>query len=156
EVLQKQPRLAGGVRQEFDAFGRQGLRPRSACQGFALAKSSELAGRVFAPQVLVDSGDTSRPSPGYGDGVATSELPNVAVIDDRSREALPASLHSDAFNQWFEPEEVAGLCLLPRAAAVDAKAQALLVTCLGTDSVVAYELGSASPARAKRGLWRVP
>jgi DNA-binding beta-propeller fold protein YncE len=127
---------------------------RTACQGFALAKSSDPRGRILAPQVLVDPGDREQRTVGYGEEHATTELPSVAVIDAELGYPLPPSL---SVNQTFmfvrnEGEE---LCLLPRSAAYDASTHSLLVGCFGSDMVVAYDALAPDPARAEKRRWRV-
>ncbi len=132
-------------------------RVRTACQGFALAKSFQPVGRVLAPQVLVDPGDLTRRVEGYGDGAGRSEVPSVVVMDETTGEPVPASLtvafefpSPDDAMRSPEPE-----CLLPRAAIVDPATQTLLVACLGTDQVVGYDAASASPASAVKRRWSV-
>jgi DNA-binding beta-propeller fold protein YncE/mono/diheme cytochrome c family protein len=129
------------------------LRLRHASQGYALAKTSEHPNRTFVPEVLVDPGDPERRTAGYGADAGASQVPAVAVIDSAALEVLPSSLFEPP---WFGREELETACLLPRAAAVDSRSSALLVTCLGLDAVVAYELGAAAPARVPRALFRVP
>jgi DNA-binding beta-propeller fold protein YncE len=129
------------------------------CQGFALAKSADPGGRILAPQVLVQTGDSSQRSPGYGNDQQSTEVPDVAVIDEASGEPLATSLErgQDRFG-WGrgDPRDAEKPeCLLPRAAAYDAAGKNLLVTCLGIDQVIAYDGLSASPARAERRRWSV-
>ncbi len=47
-------------------------------------------------------------------------------------------------------------CLLPRAAALDESAHRVLVTCLGRDEVMAYDLASTSGTARATSRWRVP
>jgi DNA-binding beta-propeller fold protein YncE/mono/diheme cytochrome c family protein len=129
---------------------------RTSCQGFALAKSVEPAGRVLAPQVLVDPGNAERRTSGYGEEHISTELPSVAVIDDRTGRALPTSLETaehvpSAFGTTEAPTE----CILPRAAIVDPATRTLLVACVGADRVVGYDASAASPVRAQKREWKV-
>jgi len=129
--------------------------PRQACQGFAIARSTEPGGRILAPEVLVDTGDPTEHSNGYGNAARLpTELPTIAVLDDATREPLEASLTVQVAPDRRvrnEPDE----CLLPRAAAVDTVGGTLLVACLGIDSVIAYDAASAQPANAELRRWDV-
>ena len=126
----------------------------SSCQGYALARSLVPGGRVLAPQVLVTPGDPEQRAQGYGDENTPTEQPSVAVIDEGTRDALPASLQSAQEQRMFEdvrgglPQRRAE-CLLPRAAAVDPGSRTLFVTCFGIDAVIAYDASAASPALAE-------
>jgi len=131
--------------------------PRRACQGFALAKSVEPAGRIFLPQVLVDPGETSQPSRGgYGDdGMVPAEAPAVAVLDEDRAAPLATSLTvGPGVEQFTGGRERGNACLLPRAAAVDPERGELLVACMGIDALVAYDARAAAPHTAE--LRRVP
>lgn len=132
-------------------------RVRRACQGFALAKSVEPAGRVFAPQVLVDPGNSEQASEGYGSGgMMGPEVASVAVIDEGTDAPLESSLTvSPDVRRMAGARTLATECLLPRAAAIDAASGRLLVTCLGIDAVVAYDAASADPRTAELGRWTV-
>jgi mono/diheme cytochrome c family protein/DNA-binding beta-propeller fold protein YncE len=138
------------------------LEAPASCQGFALAKTEAPAGRVLAPQVLVDPGDTNTAPSGYGNDNQDTEEPDVAVIDEATGTPFQASTERTTTNRWggfrlnsdgrdAHQEE----CLLPRAAAYDGATHSLLVTCLGTDAVVAYDALAASPARAEKRRWNV-
>ncbi|MEZ4226113.1 MAG: c-type cytochrome [Polyangiaceae bacterium] len=130
---------------------------RIGCQGYALAKSVDPPGRIFAPQVLVNPGNPEQRSSGYGDGFSAAEVASIAVIDESVEDAVDASLDVRAApgrimaGASSRPE-----CLLPRAAAVDAKGGSLLVTCLGVDSVIEYDSASVDPRRAERRRFSVP
>jgi DNA-binding beta-propeller fold protein YncE/mono/diheme cytochrome c family protein len=129
------------------------------CQGYALAKSIGPGGRILAPQVLVDTGDPSARASGYGNDEASTEVPDVAVIDATTGEALAASLERpvDAFG-WgnVDPRDAKRPeCLLPRAAVVEESRKSLLVSCFGIDQVIEYDSLAASPARAERQRWTV-
>jgi DNA-binding beta-propeller fold protein YncE len=128
------------------------------CQGYALAKSVDPSGRVLAPQVLVDTGDPEQRAPGYGNDNTATEVSDVAVIDEASGKAIAASLDRGQERTWGEvdPRDAnQPQCLLPRAAAVDAKSKALLVSCFGIDQVIAFDELAASPARAELQRWSV-
>jgi DNA-binding beta-propeller fold protein YncE/mono/diheme cytochrome c family protein len=128
------------------------------CQGYALAKSIDPGGRILAPQVLVETGDPGERAPGYGNDNSATEVPDVAVIDEKTGQTISASLeHPGDAAAWGEdprdprkPE-----CLLPRAAVVDAARKSLLVSCFGIDAVVEYDALAASPTRAERMRWSV-
>jgi hypothetical protein len=136
----------------------RGVEPktRAGCQGFALAKSSE-GTRVFAPMALVDPGEPSRPTGGYGSPNAAlpPEVGAVAVVDAHAERSLTKTL--------FTPRRVAKLraarpdpkaeCILPRAAAyLDGS---LYVTCFGIDALVEYDGRSVDPARFEKRRWAV-
>lgn len=129
---------------------------REACQGFALAKSSEVPGRVLAPQVLVDPGNPEFRSSGYGGGHEVAEVPAVAVIDEATNKALPSSISAAA-----APRQMLGVrgeskpCLLPRAAAAVPQSRSLLVACVGSDLVVEYDAAAANPQAAEQRRWPV-
>jgi cytochrome c len=131
------------------------------CQGFALAKSAEVPGRIFAPQVLVEPGDPDRRPSGYGDENSQTELPAVAVVDEGARTPLASSVLFGRDLSLLRkgmrpgPRSEQPECLLPRAAAVDAQTKSLLVTCYGIDAVVAYDATAANPLRAERRRWTV-
>ncbi|MBX3197943.1 MAG: hypothetical protein KF894_07335 [Labilithrix sp.] len=131
---------------------------RQSCQGFALAKSSAVAGRIFAPQVMVDPGDLEQRPDGYGDEHAPTEAPAVAVIDASAHAPLLASVTiSRDLNPFSrgDSREARPECLLPRAAVVDARTKSLLVTCYGIDAVIAYDATAANPRLAERRRWIV-
>jgi DNA-binding beta-propeller fold protein YncE len=126
---------------------------RTSCQGFALARSTAPAGRILAPQVLVDPGSPEQRTVGYGAEHTLTEVPSVAVIDEGTGHAMPTSLR---ITHVGIHDESAEHCMLPRAAAVDARTSSLLVTCLGSDRVVAYDAAAPDPSSARRRSWRVP
>jgi DNA-binding beta-propeller fold protein YncE/mono/diheme cytochrome c family protein len=132
---------------------------RTSCQSFALARAENPGGRIFAPQVLVDPGNLEQRAQGYGNTMMRTEVPSVAVIDEKTGLPLMSSLAIgndtsifSRFGQAPEPER----CVLPRAAAVDDTSQSLLVACYGIDTVIAYDAASADPAHAEKRRWRVP
>ena len=128
---------------------------RASCQGFALATAGA---RILAPQVIVDPGDVRSNTQGYGDAERT-EISDVAVLDAANGNVLGASLEGpDAVphNPFRFTVDRHDECLLPRAAAFDARTESLLVACLGLDAVVAYDAFAASPARVEKRRWTVP
>ena len=130
-----------------------GITRRKSAQGFTLARSDSLE-RVYAPLVLVDPGTGGQRTTGYGNGSSASEIPAVAVLDDGAA-LLASSLELESDGSWALGSDEAGRrppCLLPRASAVDDANRTLLVACAGIDSVIAFDLASASPAAAE--LWR--
>ncbi len=131
---------------------------RTSCQGFALAKSEAIGGRIFAPAVFVDPGNFDERPDGYGSEDAPTEIPAVAVIDETARTTLAAStvLGNDQLDVGRRgAREGQSECLLPRAAVVDAKTKSLLVTCFGIDAVIAYDAAAANPLLAERRRWVV-
>jgi DNA-binding beta-propeller fold protein YncE/mono/diheme cytochrome c family protein len=139
-------------------FARQALGTPASCQGFALAKTEQPSGRILAPQVLVDPSDQGT-STGYGDENRETEEANVAVLDAATGTPFDVSIGrvGHRFGRGrIRRDAPLEPCLLPRAAAYDAVTRSLLVTCLGTDAVVAYDAVSATPAGAEKQRWRVP
>jgi DNA-binding beta-propeller fold protein YncE/mono/diheme cytochrome c family protein len=132
---------------------------RIGCQGFPITKSVVPRGRILAPQVLVDPGDPENRAQGYGDANNPTEVANVAVIDAGTQRIVSASLNTsmgrDRFMGGDPSDPQVGECILPRAAAVDDASQTLLVTCLGIDAVVAYDLASTNPAAVEKARFNV-
>ncbi len=126
---------------------------RMGCQSFALAKSVDPPGRLFAPQVLVDPGDTEQSTSGYGDGFRAAEVASIAVIDDGTGEPLDTSLKLTANDGQVGQSQRE--CLLPRAIAVDPARRSMLVACLGLDAVIEYDAASADPRQAEKRRWQV-
>ena len=81
---------------EQEKHQSMGRPARTSCQGFALAKSAHPSGRIFAPQVLVDPGDSSQRASGYGDDNSPTEMPSIAVVDGASAETLAASVDPES------------------------------------------------------------
>jgi mono/diheme cytochrome c family protein len=149
---------------------------RGGCQGFALAKSMDAAddpkgeqplvkgrapktpkpaapkGRVFAPMVTVDPGETAVRSSGYGNSAdqVPVEAPIVSVIDASAERALTRTAVADVGGRRSKE------CLLPRSAAFNASSSTLLVTCLGTDALVELDARGLDPARLERRRWNMP
>jgi mono/diheme cytochrome c family protein len=127
----------------------------ASCQGFALAKSADPKGRLFAPQVFVTPGGAER-TDGYGPGDSDTETPSVAVVDEGTAAPLDMSVTADDFfRNAHDPRDHQDPCLLPRAAAVDAASDTLLVSCFGIDTVIGYNAASPTPAFAEKKRWRV-
>lgn len=151
--------LAEDMDEQLASEERRAAIGRPSCQGFALAKSTAVPGRIFAPQVLVDPGDPESRPDGYGDENSATESPDVAVIDEDALEPIAASvtIHPGVSRggPMIDPRDPRPDCLLPRAAAVDSATKALLVTCYGIDQVVAYDATAASPFNAERRRWTV-
>jgi DNA-binding beta-propeller fold protein YncE/mono/diheme cytochrome c family protein len=162
---QKDPRAALQVLERLKEIKEERQRlseaRRPTCQGFALAKSSAVPGRVFAPQVFVDPGDLENRTEGYGDVNQDTETPSIAVIDEGALEPIAASMvHSPQFANLSSFRERTARdsrvdCLLPRAAVVDPTTKSLFVTCYGIDAVVAYDARSPNPLFAERRRWTV-
>jgi hypothetical protein len=127
----------------------------ASCQGFVLAKTEMPAGRVLAPQVLVDPGDPEQMTAGYGDDHQETEHPDIAVIDSATGAPFEASLDRTEAIRRSPIEAHNDDCLLPRAAAYDAKTRSLLLGCFGVDAVIAYDATAAAPARAEKRRWQV-
>ena len=129
---------------------------RIGCQGYALAKSVDPGGRILAPQVLVEPGNPSEQTQGYGDGFSNAEVASIAVIDESAERTLTSSIDNRESPATVVPGARARPeCLLPRAAAMNEKSGHLLVTCLGIDALVEYDASSADPRRAELRRWPV-
>lgn len=133
-------------------FGGRNIVERRGCQGYALAKSSDIGGRIFAPQVLVDPGRTDERTDGYGEsGASAPELASVAVIDEDTAEPLAESLSVETdMRSMTGAQRPRPPCLLPRAAVVDGASRGLFVACMGMDSVIEYDAASADPEHSER------
>ena len=153
------PKAAEEMEEELAREENRAEVGRPTCQGFALAKSAAVPGRIFAPQVIVEPGNLDNRPDGYGDESSPTETPDVAVIDEDARATIAASttIHPAASRggPMIDPRDPRPDCLLPRAAAVDPATKALLVTCYGIDQVVAYDATAASPMTAERRRWTV-
>jgi DNA-binding beta-propeller fold protein YncE/mono/diheme cytochrome c family protein len=141
----------------FSTFGGNGK--SQSCQGFALAKTEAPGGRVLLPQALVDPGDPTANPSGYGAGEDQVEVGDVAVVDESSGDVLFSSLQppQSRFFRFMSSDTAHDHqeCLLPRAAAFDAKRKSLLVGCFGIDDVIEFDALSASPSRAIKRRWDV-
>jgi YVTN family beta-propeller protein len=133
-------------------FGGRNIVERRACQGYALAKSTDIGGRIFAPQVLVDPGRTDERSDGYGEsGASAPELAAVAVIDEDTAEPMAESLSVEKdLRSMSGARKPRPACLLPRAAVVDGASRGLFVACMGLDTIIEYDAASADPEHAER------
>lgn len=144
----KEPRMVfvdtlGRDRVEFLPRAR-----RRSAQGFALAS---IDARVLAPQVMVEPGDTSERSSGYGSKIAPISE-NVAVVDGSTLEPIAASTRAPRSSR-FDPGQP---CLLPRAAALDPTREWLFVSCLGADKVIALDAMAGAPSAFEVAHWPVP
>lgn len=108
-------------------------------------------GRIMAPMVTVDPGETTSRSSGYGNSFAMTppEAPMVSVVDAAAERTLSKAMLADGARHDAE-------CLLPRAAAVSADANTLYVTCLGIDAVLELDARGLDPMRLERRRWEVP
>ena len=144
---------------QFAAFEKSAhAQERIGCQGFALAKSIAPGGRILAPQVFVDPGTPEQRPEGYGSGQSATESASVAVLDEGSGDPFEASLALQQGLDWRGDKSARDHreeCLLPRAAAVDARSRMLLVSCFGIDNVIAYDAASANPQSSERRRWAV-
>jgi len=118
---------------------------REGTQGFAVVADPE--GRIYAPIVLAAPAPPERPgvSVGYGGGGGVDSTPpavgEIAVVDPDGKmhvRAVPAGMLGSSD------------CLLPRAAAVDAKRSQILVACAGLDALIAYDTKLRSPHDQER------
>src|SRR5262249_15201833 len=144
---------------QVGAPSAQGEKPRTGCQGFVLAKSSDPAGgkssgvvgRVFARMVSVDRGEPESASSGYGSdsGPIATETGEVSVIDAAAERSMTRAVL--AVQPSLEPR--APECLLPRAVAYHAGS--LYVTCLGIDALLQLDARAVDPARAETRRWPV-
>jgi hypothetical protein len=123
--------------------------PRVGSHGFALARGR---GRVFVPLVLTDPGDGERPSAGYGPfGALASEVPTVAVVDERAHRPIASSLvAAEPLRPGFVAVDPLAPCLLPSAAAYVPARDSLIYACLGSDVLVEVDAASAEPSSAER------
>ncbi|MCS6900100.1 MAG: c-type cytochrome [Polyangiaceae bacterium] len=115
-------------------------------------------GRIFAPFVTVDPGDTSQPSSGYGNlrAALPTELSAVSVVDATTERLFTRTLTSLMPQRRPTPQNDAPStdCLLPRAAAY--ADGSLFVACQGNDTLVEYDARAIDPARAERRRWKAP
>jgi hypothetical protein len=118
---------------------------RVGSQAFALARTA--SGRILLPEVLVETGPAGGRAGGYGDSLsAPTVLGDVSVVDEAGESVAVAPLQ-----RGFGPSD----CLLPRAAAIDEASGRVLVTCLGIDTVIAYQAGEKHPHSHERRRWKV-
>ncbi len=108
-------------------------------------------GRVFAPFVTVDPGESRRLTSGYGDASSplAAEVSSVTVIDAAAERAMTRAALTLPRREVKRAD-----CLLPRAAA--ASGASLFVACLGIDSVLELDARALDPARAEVRRWKVP
>ena len=113
---------------------------------------SKTPGRIFAPFVTVDPGDSTRITSGYGDSRAglAAEVSSVTVVDPGAERAMTRSLLALPTRGTPDGRD----CILPRSAAH--AGSSLYVTCLGIDSLLELDARAVDPARAESRRWRVP
>lgn len=128
---------------------------RVAAQGFAIAP---LGDQMIVPLVLVhpSRGGAAQPDPaGY-----PTHQPALAMIDTPDGEAWLRVQHRGWAASHSRGHFAGGArrnsCFLPRAVAVDEPRGTLLVACLGSNEVVAYDGTRAALAKSWRGRWSVP
>lgn len=165
EMFEQMKKMGNGMSptafKDFEAQTKKLEEGRASCQGFALAKSTSVGGRIFAPQVMVDPGDFEQRPDGYGNEHSATETPAVAVIDEAAAAPIVASVTIGRDPGLIRRSKLDGArdshpeCLLPRAATIDAKSKSVLVTCFGIDAVIAYDATSANPFAAERRRWTV-
>jgi mono/diheme cytochrome c family protein len=138
-----------GTEQFFSRGMGNNEQKRAACQGFALARAE--SGRIFAPHVLVFTGDPAENSSGYGGGSEgrEAEVMNIPVIDEDAAKVIPESARLMA-----GLDGVTSRCALPRAAAVGKAG--LFVTCLGDNVVALFDADAVNPHDVTLGRWAVP
>lgn len=157
EALQKK----AGPLSPFEKQMKRAEEGRVTCQGFALAKSAAVPGRIFAPEVAVDPGDFEERPDGYGKEDAPTEIPAIAVLDEATHKPLMSSVMAAREPRFLkrrpmsEARDSQPECLLPRAATIDDKSKSVLVTCFGIDAVIAFDATAANPLAAERRRWIV-
>lgn len=140
------------------ATGAHGEHLRHAVQGFAIA---EVDGHVVAPEVLVHHGEAVSSGYGSSEGFAQNQ-PALAMIPMGAEEATLRVAHYGWAAKASRQNSHGGLpragCFLPRAVATDG--DKLLVACLGSDDVLAYDASAQAVERplvsSLRGRWKVP
>ena len=111
--------------------------------------SPPIRGRIFAPMVAVDPGALGASSGGYGSPEkGPAEEPIVSVVDAGAERPLTRNAQSSRAIR-------AGECILPRAAAYVPGTSSLLVTCVGSDSVVELDARGLDPSGLQLRKWKV-
>lgn len=143
---------------------------RKAVQGFAVAVAGQ---EVFVPQVLVHRGEAT--TGGYGtSGSYPTHQPALVQVDGGALRAALASAPSDdapppgvtirVMNTKFEARAARSNfsggarrdgCFLPRAAAASHEREMVLVSCLGTDEILAFDTEVGPLSTTARGRWHV-
>ncbi|MEZ4439164.1 MAG: c-type cytochrome [Polyangiaceae bacterium] len=129
---------------------------RDAAQGFALALGE---GELFVPEVLVHRGRAQ--VGGYGTSPSfpahQPALARIDLVEGRAtlRVMMRAFDAGEARNGFAGGARRDG-CLLPRAAAVDARSGTVLVACVGSDEVMAISSDGEALATSTRHRWKVP
>jgi DNA-binding beta-propeller fold protein YncE len=113
-------------------------------------------GRLFAPFVAVDPGETTQTSSGYGNSGASlaAEVSAVSVIDQEAERSLTRAVFAPPGSTAHRSGAGVADCILPRAAAYFDGS--LYVTCLGNDALVELDGRSVDPARSELRRWSVP
>jgi DNA-binding beta-propeller fold protein YncE/mono/diheme cytochrome c family protein len=133
---------------------------RSSGQGFALAKVGPV---VVEPRVLVDPGGPEALVTYYG-GDGPTEIADALVVDERSERpfasALPMSGRRLAPLATVDGAGAGAAdagCLLPRGVAARPDEGTVLVTCLGSDTLVEYVVDTPNAGRraVPRRRWSV-
>ncbi|MBL9022824.1 MAG: c-type cytochrome [Myxococcales bacterium] len=132
---------------------------RVGAHGMSLVKSASLPGRLLLPQIMVDPGDPSGRSEGYGTERSGAQA-DVTVIDMVARRTLPAPNREGLLSgEMLDSRgvQIVGQsgCLEPRGAAVDDATATLFVVCFGAGTLAAYDAASASPIDVEVGQWDV-
>jgi mono/diheme cytochrome c family protein len=141
--------LLGGQKPEGQSFARtsavsEAKTPLRGAQGFSL--STDGAGRIFAPMVVVDPGEPKITGGGYGGSAERPVKPFVGVIDVASNKRLPSAAPTSV-TQSRE-------CVLPRASAAT-KDGKLFVACLGNDEVLELDARTDNAAQVIKRRVRV-
>jgi mono/diheme cytochrome c family protein len=138
-----------GTEEILERMSAVSTQERAACQGFALAKSED--GRVFAPHVLVFSGEAGVTS-GYGGGMGReAEVFHVPVVEEDSGKPLE---ESKTLRVGLDTPAGTEHCALPRSAVVGKAG--LYVTCLGENRVELFDADVANPHDVQLKTWAVP
>jgi DNA-binding beta-propeller fold protein YncE/mono/diheme cytochrome c family protein len=139
-----------------DFFGTEDMvmPPFVAREAFAITRAGD---NLIVPHTIVDSGGKTSITSGYGGGsasVATTTAFTLDAFDVRHKDPLPTGgAATEALDsRFFGP----GSCLLPRAAAYDARTKSVLVACVGADVVVAYDSTRMRQGVVERKRWKVP
>ena len=129
---------------------------RVAAQGFAIARLGE---QTVVPLVLVHPNRALASQLGAHRDYPAHQ-PALAMIDSNSGEAWLRVQHrgwaASRPRGHFAGGARRNNCFLPRAVAVDSMRGTLLVACLGSGEILAYDASPRALAQSWRGRWRVP
>jgi cytochrome c peroxidase len=103
-------------------------KPRSVRQVFALVRIGTFDEKVLAPMQLVEPGEATVISSGYGSSMEPAVEFDLAVLDGRTGIGDPRGF---GLGPEFD-------CRLPRGAAVDGKGK-VAVACMGSDAVAVFD-----------------